>query len=240
MGCFTNAWVLAGLLSLSLHAEADAPASPSAPAVPDSSLPKAYRDFHVAPSIALTFLTPSNMHHEVNAIFTDNWEIPSTTASKTSGLVQLGDPALGRLARVTAYWPGEAGDPYTAMHLSSTGVHLHVGHCAVDPAVIPYGSVVQISGVGIFLAVDTGSAVVSRVAARGAGHTAMEKGAPVIDLFFESESDGKEFAAHGPTFASICWWAPDAKGEEAKLARSLVAGEEWTRIYGRQLVSSRL
>ena len=64
----------------------------------------------------------------------------------------------GCLARVTAYWPSE-GDYYTRHSLSSTGVRLHDGHCAVDPSIIPYGSVVDISGVGKFLAVDTGTAV---------------------------------------------------------------------------------
>jgi 3D (Asp-Asp-Asp) domain-containing protein len=76
-----------------------------------------------------------------------------------------GGKALGNgLARLTAYWCGE--DHYTRAHISATGVRLHSGHCAVDPSVIPFGSVVQIQGIGTFLAVDTGTAVVSRKAAR--------------------------------------------------------------------------
>jgi 3D (Asp-Asp-Asp) domain-containing protein len=115
--------------------------------------------------------------------------------------------ALGnRLARLTAYWCGE--DHYTRAHLSATGVRLHAGHCAVDPSVIPFGSIVQVEGLGTFLAVDTGSDVVSRKAAKESGHSKLERRALVIDLFFEHRSEGERFAADGPKFASITWWPP--------------------------------
>ena len=118
-----------------------------------------------------------------------------------------GGHALGnRLARLTAYWCGE--DHYTRAHLSATGVRLHAGHCAVDPSVIPFGSIVQVQGLGTFLAVDTGSDVVSRKAARESGHSKIERKALVIDLFFERRSEGEKFAAEGPKFASITWWSP--------------------------------
>jgi 3D (Asp-Asp-Asp) domain-containing protein len=116
--------------------------------------------------------------------------------------------AVVRLARVTAYWPGEAnGDYYTNCGLSSTGAHLHVGYCAVDPNVIPYGSVVSIAGLGRYLAVDTGSAVVSRLAARGAAKTPEEQKALVVDHFFANAADGEKFAASGPQYAAITWGA---------------------------------
>jgi hypothetical protein len=175
----------------------------------------------------------------LNPIFTDDWELPSfelKKASESTGLVRggkgncasLGKADLSHLARLTAYWVGE--DYYTTHHLSSTGVHLHVGHCAVDPSVIPYGSVVQVPGVGVFLAVDTGSAVVSRTAARAAGHTTAEKGALVVDLFFETQNEGEEFAAHHPTFATINWWTPRSVGRKAAAARSLFADEDWEKL----------
>jgi 3D (Asp-Asp-Asp) domain-containing protein len=113
----------------------------------------------------------------------------------------------GRLSRVTAYWAGE-GDYYTGRLMSATGVHLHGGHCAVDPRIIPYGSMVEVAGVGKFLAVDTGAAVVTRRAAREAAHTSEERNALVIDLFFESRRAGKAFAANAPKYASISWWTP--------------------------------
>jgi 3D (Asp-Asp-Asp) domain-containing protein len=115
-----------------------------------------------------------------------------------------------RLARVTAYWSGE-GDYYTRHHISSTGVHLHQGHCAVDPSIIPYGSVVRIAGLGSYVAVDTGTAVISRRAARESGHTRAQRNALVIDLYFESRRAGEQFAANGPKFASITWSAPGAE-----------------------------
>jgi len=142
--------------------------------------------------------------------------------------------AEGRLARVTAYWAAE-GDYYTERCISATGVHLHDGHCAVDPSIIPYGSVVEITGVGKFLAVDTGSAVISRTAAREGGHTSAERNAIVIDLFFEDRSEGERFAAAASKFVSINWWTPGSVGTAAAVARSLFAEEDWTKIQGKQL-----
>ena len=136
-------------------------------------------------------------------------------ASAVKSAAHAGTAALeGHLARLTAYWSGE--DYYTRKHLSSTGVHLHEGHCAVDPKVIPYGSVVQIPGLGKYLAVDTGTAVVSRKAAREAGHNRDQRNALVVDLYFENRHDGEKFAALGPRYASITWSKP-ASGEEIEL-----------------------
>jgi 3D (Asp-Asp-Asp) domain-containing protein len=139
-----------------------------------------------------------------------------------------------RLARVTAYWAGE-GDYYTGRCMSATGVRLHDGHCAVDPSVIPYGSVVQIAGVGKFLAVDTGSAVISRTAAKESGHTSAERHALVIDIFFEDRSEGERFAAGAAKFVEISWWSPTAMNSDAKAARSFFADENWTKIQSKQL-----
>jgi len=144
------------------------------------------------------------------------------------------ETAATRLARVTAYWAAE-GDYYTERCISATGVRLHDGHCAVDPTIIPYGSVVQIAGVGKFLAVDTGSAVVLRTAAREGGHTPQERRAIVVDLFFEDRSAGERFAAGAAKYVSISWWTPSSMGVEAKAARGLFAEEDWTKIQSKQL-----
>lgn len=109
-----------------------------------------------------------------------------------------------RLARLTTYWP-EEGDYYTKRGLSSTGVRLRDGHCAVDPKVIPYGSVVAIPGIGEFVAVDTGPAVVSRRAARQFGRNPDERGALVIDVYCSSRSRANAFEASTPEFAVITW-----------------------------------
>ena len=156
-----------------------------------------------------------------------------------SGSVRTGanpDEAISgtRLARVTAYWAGE-GDYYTGRCISATGVRLHDGHCAVDPSIIPYGSVVEIAGVGKYLAVDTGSAVISRTAAREGGHTAAERHALVVDLFFEDRSEGERFAASAAKYVSISWWTPTSMGVEARAARSLFADENWSKIQSKQL-----
>ena len=80
----------------------------------------------------------------------------------------------------------------------------------MDPSIIPYGSVVKIDGLGSYLAVDTGTAVVSRRAARESGHSPAQRNALVIDLYFENRRDGEKFAAHGPKFASVTWTKPNA------------------------------
>jgi 3D (Asp-Asp-Asp) domain-containing protein len=134
-----------------------------------------------------------------------------------------------RLARVTAYWAAE-GDYYTGRCISSTGIRLHDGHCAVDPNIIPYGSVVEIAGVGKFLAVDTGSAVISRTAAREGGHTSAERHAIVVDVFFANRREGEQFAAGAAKYVSITWWTPSSK-----TARDLFAEEDWTKIQSKQL-----
>jgi hypothetical protein len=95
--------------------------------------------------------------------------------------------------------------------------------------------VVDIAGVGKFLAVDTGSAVVSRTAAREGGHTPEERHAIVVDLYFEDRSEGEKFAAGDAKYVSISWWTPTSMGLEARAARSLFAEEDWTRIQGKQL-----
>ncbi len=117
--------------------------------------------------------------------------------SGTSGTGQ------GRLARITAYWPGE--DYYTSHKRSATGVRLRNGFCAVDSSIIPYGSVVKIPGVGDYVAVDTGTAVISRKAAKESGHTRDERNALVVDLYFASRRAGELFSEVGPKFAMIAW-----------------------------------
>jgi len=109
----------------------------------------------------------------------------------------------GHLARITAYWPGE--DYFTTRRRSATGVRLRDGYCAVDSRIIPYGSVVTIPGVGQYVAVDTGTAVISRKAAKESGHNREERSALVIDLYFASRKAGELFSREGPKFAMIAW-----------------------------------
>ncbi len=117
-----------------------------------------------------------------------------------------------RLARVTVYWPDE-GDFYTRNRKSSTGTRLRDGHCAVDPKVIPYGSVVNVPGVGPLVAVDTGGAVVSRRAARTAGRTREQRGAIVIDIFCSTRSKALALIKRVKHFAVISWQRPDRVAE---------------------------
>ena len=69
---------------------------------------------------------------------------------------------------------------------ASTGGRLRPGHCAVDPNRIPYGSKVVFPD-AVCTAVDTGTAVVSRKAARLCGRTASQLKAIVIDRYFDTK-----------------------------------------------------
>ena len=195
--------------------------------------------FHAESRLQVTAHTAPVMNSEVirsNTICTAG-SIPVRTSSGTSLMLNSdndGGVSGGRLARVTAYWAGE-GDYYTGRCMSSTGVRLHDGHCAVDPNIIPYGSVVSIAGVGRFLAVDTGSAVINRTAAREGGHTDAERHAIVVDVFFEDRSEGERFAAGDAKYVSISWYTPTAMNDQAKTARSTFADENWVKIESKQL-----
>jgi len=127
----------------------------------------------------------------------------------------------GCLARLTAYWTQE--DPWTAQHQSSSGVRLHQGVCAVDPKLIPYGSLLQIPGMGSYVAVDTGSAVISRKAAVGCARTEAERKALVVDLFFENRLEAENFAAHEPAYIAVSWTKPLASVDSPMNPRALPA-----------------
>lgn len=108
------------------------------------------------------------------------------------------------LARVTVYWAGGRGsDRYTRQHKSSTGQRLRQGHCAVDPRKIPYGSQVIFPDRTGLVAVDTGSAVRSRKAARRGGRTIHEKNAIVVDRFFETKGQALAWARRNPAFMTV-------------------------------------
>src|SRR6202011_3007704 len=87
------------------------------------------------------------------------------------------------LARVTVYWAsgGRGSDRYTRQHKCATGMRLRDGYCAIDPRKIPYGSQLVFPDRTVLLAVDTGTAVRNRQAARKAGRTVNERSAIVVD-----------------------------------------------------------
>ena len=131
------------------------------------------------------------------------------------GLAVLLTPAVfareqSVLARVTVYWASGGGgsDHWTRRHICSTGARLRAGHCAVDPRRIPYGSKVTLPDATL-LAVDTGSAVRSRKAARRSGRTALERNALVVDRFFETKQQALGWARRNPYFMHVRVSPPD-------------------------------
>ncbi|PYK88042.1 MAG: hypothetical protein DMF47_01300 [Verrucomicrobia bacterium] len=118
------------------------------------------------------------------------------------------------LARVTVYWAsgGRGSDWYTRRHKCATGVRLRVGHCAVDPRRIPYGSKVVFPDDGVFTAVDTGGAVINRKAARRSGRTPAERNAVVVDRFFETKGQALAWANAHPEFMTVQVFPPNYSG----------------------------
>jgi 3D (Asp-Asp-Asp) domain-containing protein len=117
------------------------------------------------------------------------------------------------LARVTVYWASGGGgsDYWTRRHIGASGARLRAGHCAVDPRKIPYGSKVTLPD-GTLLAVDTGSAVRSRKAARLSGRNANERNAIVIDRFFETKQQALSWARRNPYFMFVQISPPGFRG----------------------------
>lgn len=134
------------------------------------------------------------------------------------GLAVLLSPAAAfareqsMLARVTVYWASGGGgsDYWTRRHICSTGARLRAGHCAVDPRRIPYGSKVILPDATL-LAVDTGSAVRSRKAARRSGRNALERNALVVDRFFETKQQALGWAKRNPYFMLVRVSPPDLR-----------------------------
>lgn len=114
------------------------------------------------------------------------------------------------LARVTVYWKGESGS-----RASWNGARLHDGHCAVDPKRIPYGSKVVFPD-ATCLAVDTGTDVVSRKAARSTGRSAAQKEAIVIDRYFDSKADAMAWVSRNPHFMTVKVQPPESRKARAQ------------------------
>ena len=129
-------------------------------------------------------------------------------------LLSLASAAFAReesiLARVTCYWAGE-GHKY-----ASTGQRLRVGHCAVDPKRIPYGSKVIFPDRAC-TAVDTGPAIISRKAARLCGRTYSQLKAIVVDRFFETKREAMEWTKAHPQFMTLQIIPPRAQTEPTDL-----------------------
>ena len=115
------------------------------------------------------------------------------------------------LARVTSYWANEGASGLYA----STGRRLRSGHCAVDPTRIPYGSSVVFPDRAC-TAVDTGSAVISRKAARSSGRTVTQRNAIVIDRFFETKREADAWSNANSEFMTLRVVPPRSRSERTE------------------------
>ena len=128
-----------------------------------------------------------------------------SSAPAAAVLPRKPSPPQSVLARVTVYWAsgGRGSDRYTRKHKCATGLRLKDGHCAVDPKRIPYGSHIILPDGTRLAAVDTGTAVRNRKAARLLGKTPTEKNAVVIDRFFETKKQALAWANSHPHFIPV-------------------------------------
>lgn len=129
----------------------------------------------------------------------------TTSSNKRGGATTNNTHEESVLARVTVYWArgGKGSDRYTRKHQSAVGQRLRTGHCAVDPQKIPYGSKVVLPTGETLAAVDTGTAVKNRKAARKSGKTTQEKNALVVDRFFENKKQALAWAKTHPLFMPV-------------------------------------
>jgi 3D (Asp-Asp-Asp) domain-containing protein len=136
----------------------------------------------------------------------------STPQAGKCGWATHGHSSQGKmkLASITSYWSRGCGtDRWTRRGQSSTGEPLRRGVVAVDPRVIPYGSLVKIEGVRqTFLALDTGTAVCRRRAAIRSARTWEERRAIVVDVFFPTEREGRAFDQSLPKFVKVTYFPP--------------------------------
>jgi len=95
--------------------------------------------------------------------------------------------------------------------LAASGPLLRDGHCAVDPKKIPYGSKIVLPDEQL-IAVDTGPAVVQRIAARRSGRTPAQRKAIVVDRYFESRREAQSWAASHPHFMTVRVDSPERAG----------------------------
>ena len=127
---------------------------------------------------------------------------PSASGSAQAASARKPSAAAADTVKVTltTYWArGRGSDRWTRQFQSATGLRLQQGiSVAADPEVFPYGSIIDIPGVGRRVVKDTGTDVVQRVASRKRGVNY-----PVIDIFFESRKDALQFARNNPPFAEV-------------------------------------
>lgn len=156
------------------------------------------------------------------------------------------------LARITVYWHGESYE-----RASWNGMRLHTGHCAVDPNRIPYGSKVIFPDAAC-VAVDTGTDVVNRKAARLCGRNASQRNALVIDRYFETKQEAVSWTRQHPPFMTVLVEPPESRRAHAarlqptaKIAPPKMAAataplslqpsrQTWSELFGAQLLPGKL
>jgi 3D (Asp-Asp-Asp) domain-containing protein len=115
--------------------------------------------------------------------------------SKSSSTISESASESTFKARITFYYPNEARSGFK----SAKGDRLVPWKsAAVCFRTIPYGSKIKVPGIGTLIAQDTGSAVISRKAARGQGQNV-----PVIDVCVANRADMVRMQKDFPMFVEV-------------------------------------
>lgn len=154
--------------------------------------------------------------------------LTTTLAFLFLGVASLFAREESLLARITVYWRGEG-----QIRASSNGARLRVGHCAVDPKRIPYGSRVVFPDTEC-VAVDSGPGVVARTAARACARTAAQRAAIVIDRFFESKEAALSWSDAHPHFMTVRVVQPGVQDETKETVAELDDSEHAAKTPPKQ------
>jgi len=124
---------------------------------------------------------------------------PLCSCSSFVDFVAFGDKSLAKVkmrVSITTYHKNE--DKWTRQGKSSSGEKLiNKTSAAVDPEIIPYGSVIKLPECDLELvAVDTGTDVKNKKSSRLRG----EPDVPVVDIYFDRKSDAMAFCREYPMF----------------------------------------
>ena len=138
----------------------------------------------------------------LTSVFAEAAQTISSKSSRNSTLAKKSSTSKtkGFTVTLTTYWAiGSGSDYWTRRFTSSTGQRLIPNETvAADPNILPYGSVIEIEGVGRRIVKDTGTHVIQKVASRKRGVDY-----PVIDLFFNSRQEALAFARNHAPFAQV-------------------------------------
>jgi len=147
----------------------------------------------------------------------------ATAADETDASAQQSLSSKKMLVRVTYYGP----DAKWGNAISSTTKRRAAQGrtAAVDPAVIPYDSIIHLPGIGKLVAEDTGTDVKNRKASSGHGNI------PVIDVYVGSEDEAEKLSREMPETMVVTILTGKQQSEEKTEQKSKVTERRLETVH---------